>query len=231
MNFIHCWVFEGICTNQLKYANQEWWFSHLMADHPLFFQDEMDDQDDDAVVVVVLFLVPSFPYLHLHFPDLKTQKLWWTGLTEFRQHMCLEICSRICLSVVFFFNGIISCSFCYFVQIQRENPISQKLNSCLTDRPMDGPAHPKAVCISFAVTILLLPKKRSGRFWNWILKIATYSHQLKIATFFGYFASISLKASDYRFGLNITRGPHEIYGTPLLFLNYGDNFDIKEYGL
>ena len=143
-----------------------------MEDHPLFFH-ELDHQDDDVVVVVVLFLAPAFPRLHLHFLDLKTKKIWWTSLTEFRQHMCLAICSPICLSIVSFFNGIISCSFCYFVQIQRGNPFSQKFNSCMTDRPMDGPAHPKTVCISYAVTILLLPKKRPGAFEIefWILPL------------------------------------------------------------
>ena len=37
-----------------------------------------------------------------------------------------------------FSNGIVSCSWCYFVQTQ---PISQKLNSVM-DRPTDGPTHP-----------------------------------------------------------------------------------------
>ena len=32
-------LFERIslCTNEFKYANLEWWYSHLMKDHPLFF--------------------------------------------------------------------------------------------------------------------------------------------------------------------------------------------------
>ena len=37
-------------------------------------------------------------------------------------------------------NGIVYCSWCYFVQIQSGNLFSQKFNSCVTDERMDTPS-------------------------------------------------------------------------------------------
>ena len=60
-----------------------------------------------------------------------------TSLTEFRH----QIRSGDLLAYLYLnglSNGIVSCSKCYFVLIQPGNLISQKFNSCVMDRPMDG---------------------------------------------------------------------------------------------
>ena len=56
-----------------------------------------------------------------------------TSRTEFGQQMRSGDLPAY-LSLNCFLNGIVSCSRCYFVRIQ---PISQKFNLCVTDRPTD----------------------------------------------------------------------------------------------
>ena len=65
------------------------------------------------------------------------------SLTEFRYQMRFDgLPAYLSLNRLLHVNGLVSCSWCYFLQSQ---PISQKSNSCLTygrtDRRTDTPSH------------------------------------------------------------------------------------------